>query len=289
VGQTSDLQKRIQSITSAFKNLNNLWFRPHALKLKHRLRLYNIYIYPLIRYNLGTAAYTQKQMDKLDACHRKQLRRILHLFYPNTIHNKQLYNKTNSAHVSLIALEQRWKLFGHILRSDSATPAKIIMEKYYQLQTYQQPGRPRLTLATVLDNDVKFIPPSATHRRFRLNDKNWYNYYKTLANNRNQWQEFVNKIIISHNKQSDIMRHISERIRKVPTSQQLSIHYSPYQRTNNPQDLITPPGMDYRNNKRSPSYNLPRKTKVKRIRLFYEQPMPPEDEEDTEDFNMDID
>jgi hypothetical protein len=85
------------------------------------------------------------------------------------------------------------------------------------------------------------------------------------------------------------MRHISERIRKVPTSQQLSIHYSPYQRTNNPQDLITPPGMDYRNNKRSPSYNLPRKTKVKRIRLFYEQPMPPEDEEDTEDFNMDID
>jgi tRNA nucleotidyltransferase/poly(A) polymerase len=148
VGQTSDLQKRIQSITSAFKNLNNLWFRPHALKLKHRLRLYNIYIYPLIRYNLGTAAYTQKQMDKLDACHRKQLRRILHLFYPNTIHNKQLYNKTNSAPVSLIALEQRWKLFGHILRSDSATPAKIIMEKYYQLQTYQQPGRPRLTLAT---------------------------------------------------------------------------------------------------------------------------------------------
>jgi hypothetical protein len=229
-------------------------------------------------------------MDKLDACHRRQLRRILNLFYPNTIHNKQLYNKTNSAPVSLIALEQRWKLFGHILRSDSETPANIIMKKYYQLQTYQQSGRPRLTLPTVLDNDVKYLPPSATHRGFRLNNINWYNHYKILASNRNQWQEFVNKIIISHNKQSDIMRHISERKRKVPTSQQLSIHYSPYQRTNNPQDyLLTPPGMDYRNNKRSPSYRLPRKTKVKRIRLTFDQSMPMEDDEYNEDFNMDID
>jgi hypothetical protein len=269
VKQESDLHMRLQAVITAYKNLNSLWFRPYALNLKHRMRLYNIYILPLLRYNLGTAAYTQAQMNKLDACHRRQLRKILQLFYPNTIHNKQLYNKTNHSPISLIALEQRWKLFGHILRSPSTTPANLIMEQYYKINNFYQQGRPKLTLATMLDNDVKFLPPSPTHYIYRLNNITWYNYYKSLANNREQWQEFTKQIIISHNKQQDVMRHINENKRQVPTSQQLSQHYNEYQRKNNPHDLSTPPGMDYRNNKRSPSYSLPRRTKVKRIRLTF--------------------
>ena len=85
-----------------------------------------------------------------------------------------------------------------------------------------------------------------------------------MAQNRQEWKEFTEIIIMNYKRLQDNKRQPSERRRGVPTSNQLSAHYSIEDRNNNPQDLSTPPGMDYRNNKRSPSYTLPRRTKVQR-------------------------
>ena len=154
---TADLQHRIQSMTIAFKNLNNFWFRPYKMTIKQRMRLYNIYIIPIIRYNLGSIAYSQTQLDKLDSHHRKQLRQVLRIFYPVKIHNKQLYNMMNSSPVTILAMEQRWKLFGHILRLNPNTPEQTIMAQYYTETHHQKRGRPPLTLPAILNNDLKLI------------------------------------------------------------------------------------------------------------------------------------
>ena len=68
---TAELQHRIQSMTIAFRNLNNFWYRPYKMSIKQRIRLYNVFFPPIIRYNLGSVAYSQSQLNKLDSRHRK--------------------------------------------------------------------------------------------------------------------------------------------------------------------------------------------------------------------------
>ena len=185
------------------------------MTIKLRMRLYNIYILPLICYNLGSVAYNQAQLDKLDSHHREQLRQVLRIFYPTKIHNKQLYNMTNSSPITIIAMEQRWKLFGHILRSHPNTPARIIMSQYYTETSYQRRGRPHLTLPAVLNNDLKLIHTN-------LVDKLWFNTLINSAQDRKKWQEFTGQLVTRLKEELDRKRHVSEIKRNIPTSAQLT-------------------------------------------------------------------
>jgi hypothetical protein len=256
----ADLQHRIQAMTTAFRNLNNIWFRPYLMSVKDRVRLYNVFILPIIRYNLGATAYNQEQLRKLDAHHRRQLRQLLRIFYPQKIHNKQLYNMTNSAPISIIALEQRWKLFGHILRLPEHSPAKQIFHQYHQLKKNWRPGQLPITLPTLLNKDLKTID-------IDLNKPHWYEALVQQAQHRLQWQNITQDIIKRQINKYDERRKIIEKKRHTPTSTELTNHYQPWQRLANPQDISTPPGMDYRQNKRSPTTQLPRRLKIKRIKL----------------------
>jgi hypothetical protein len=145
------------------------------------------------------------------------------------------------------------------------------MRKYYNSKPERhKPGHPPLTLAALLDKDLSTIPRLPNQPKLRLTNKLYYNEYQAMAQNRQEWKEFTEIIIMNHNRIQDNKRQPSEQRRGVPTSNQLSAHYSIDDRHNNPQDLSTPPGMDYRNNKRSPSYTLPRRTKAQR-RLEFTQ------------------
>ena len=56
-----------------------------------RLKLYNCYVKPVLLYNSGTWGLTKSDLDGLDSFHRKQLRQVLNVIYPNIIKNKDLY------------------------------------------------------------------------------------------------------------------------------------------------------------------------------------------------------
>jgi hypothetical protein len=264
ISVTADLHHRLHSMTNAFRNLNNIWFRPYSISIKNRVRLYNVFISPIIRYNLGATPYSKSQLSKLDTHHRRQLRQVLRIFYPQRIHNKQLYNMTNSVPISIIAIEQRWKLFGHILRLHRQAPAQQIFHQYHQLGKGSLRGRPALTLPTLINNDLSELAIS-------LNDQNFINALIHTAQDRKKWQNLTQDIINKQIIKIDQQRKASEKKRNVPTSAELSINYHPWQRAANPQDISTPPGMDYRNNKRSPTTQLPRRTKIRRIRLILTQ------------------
>ena len=73
---------------------------------------------PIPLYNCGT------EDERLIAFHRKQLKAILNIRYPEKITNKSLYRTYQEKPWSLQILSARWSLFGHILRRDKDIPAK---------------------------------------------------------------------------------------------------------------------------------------------------------------------
>ena len=65
--------------------------------------------------------------QNVNSFHRQQLRRVLNVKYPAHISNEQVYGQTGEDVLSLEVLRNRWKLFGHVLRSHPETPAQKAM------------------------------------------------------------------------------------------------------------------------------------------------------------------
>jgi hypothetical protein len=64
--------------------------------------------------------------------HRRQLRRILGISWPHRISNTRLYEMTGEKPVSLFVTQQRWRLFGHVLRSHPESPANKAMQYFFE-------------------------------------------------------------------------------------------------------------------------------------------------------------
>ena len=64
-----------------------------------------------------------------------------------------------------MVIHARWKLFGHILRLPPNVPANKAMTAYFSHPGEGWRGRPRTTLPTVLNDDLKDTPYELKSRK----------------------------------------------------------------------------------------------------------------------------
>ena len=204
LGDKEDIARRKTLSNVAFNKLYTIWIRKDKLKLSTRLRLYKTLVKPILLYNCGTWGISKTETEKLDAFHRKHLRRILDIRWPTKITNESLYKKTNEKPISLTMKEARWKLFGHILRRDPSIPANMAMKFYFEKATNKgYRGKPRTTLPVVLNQDLDDYyqltePHLSDHnytRRLKINNKEDLENMRKLAEDRRNWRKFVHGII----------------------------------------------------------------------------------------------
>ena len=109
-----DVQARINLAQLSMRKMQGVW-GASKVNLALNVRLYNVYIRPLLLYNSGTWGLTKFGTDKLDATHRRHLRRLAQVFYLNHIINRALYIKFDSYLISWDVRQARWNLLGHVL------------------------------------------------------------------------------------------------------------------------------------------------------------------------------
>ena len=114
--------------------LKSIWIGKDKINHNIKIKLYKALVKSILTYNCGTWALAQTELNKLDAFHRKQLRKVLNIYYPTKISNKTLYKKCNEP-LSTHILESRWRLFGHILRRNEDIPANKAMQLYLLTRT----------------------------------------------------------------------------------------------------------------------------------------------------------
>ena len=151
------------------------------------LYLVSFFLVPCISH-LGTWALTLTEEEKINAFHRKQLKKVLNNKFPVKITNKSLYKKCQEKPLSLQILKARWNLFGHILRRDSDIPANRATRAYFIQYGHKLRGRPTTTLPIVLNRDLGLID------HFRLHSTDDLVKITELAKDRKQWRELSARI-----------------------------------------------------------------------------------------------
>ena len=158
LGEWEEISRRKNLAIAAHKNMQSIFIRRHKLSEDKRIKLYNALVLPILTYNCGTWALTETQTESIDSFHRRQLRSILGIHYPDIISNKDLYQRCKTGPIRFFITKQRWQLFGHVLRRDEDIPAHQAMTHYFKnTNARKHRGRPATSLPTVLKNDVNDI------------------------------------------------------------------------------------------------------------------------------------
>ena len=91
LGEAEYVARRKQLANVAFRKLSTVWFRRAHISLQLRLRLYASFVIPVLTYNMGTWGLTQADLVRIDTYHRRHLRQIIGVRWPNRISNVALY------------------------------------------------------------------------------------------------------------------------------------------------------------------------------------------------------
>ena len=158
LGEAEDVARRKQLANVAFRKLWTVWFRRAHISLQLRLRLYASFVIPVLTYTMGTWGLTQADLDRIDTYHRRHLRQIIGVHWPNRISNVALYHRCQCRPISESIVTARWRLFGHVLRLPRDAPAQRAIDHYFaDTEAAAFRGRPRTSLPTTLCSDLRRI------------------------------------------------------------------------------------------------------------------------------------
>ena len=190
--------------TVVMNKMDKIWIRKDKISKKRKLNLYRALVKSILLYNCGTWGVTKAEENKLDAFHRKQLKRILGIKYPKKISDKNLYRETKERPISETMKEARWKLLGHILRRTEEIPANKAMIFYFNnnISGKKFKGARRTTLPEVLNSDLEKLQNEFQHlkdhnysARLKLRTREDLEKLKNVASNRKLWRSLVTRVI----------------------------------------------------------------------------------------------
>ena len=68
---------------------------------------------------------TDQDINRLSSFHNTCLRKIMKIFWPNKISNKDLHDITNTKDMETLLIQKRWRWLGHVLRKPSEDMTKV--------------------------------------------------------------------------------------------------------------------------------------------------------------------
>lgn len=147
--------------------------------------MYGALVVPVVMYNSSCSALTQAEEKKLDAMHRNHLRAIIGIRWPRRITNERLYNQCKvAATLSPRVRVFRWRMFGHVLRMDSESPAQLSMDFAfgdYVKNMKARRGRHSTNLLSAIIHDAKA-------RGIVLKTRRDLDNLREMASDRDRWK-----------------------------------------------------------------------------------------------------
>ena len=178
-----DIANRCIKGEVAFRKFQKVWLMRTKISLDKKLKLYEAQVVSVMMYNANSWSPTKAALHKLDVTHRRHLRRILNITYPGQISNATLYKRCNVDKLSDRVAKHRWRMLGHILRSDENTAAHQALS--FAVETNDlykgRVGRPRCNLFSLLTKDL-------ADRNLFISNFNELNDVRDIARCRTCWK-----------------------------------------------------------------------------------------------------
>lgn len=186
LNDSKDIKKRIDQAQRAYYALNQNVLRNNKIPITLRLRIYNAIVINLLLWGCESWAIKEEDRRKLEVCHHRCLRRMLHITIyqvkEEKISNKEVRKKLNNCHTisQMIELRRaRWlEKISHM--NDTRAPRKLLVS---WLPTARPTGKPQQTIrhgyATTLQDNLNTSPDL----------REWI----PIAQNHTQWASHVEK------------------------------------------------------------------------------------------------
>ena len=146
------------------------------ITLKTKIKILKSNILGILLYSAESQKVTKTICHKLDVFQSKCLRRILGIFWPQTISNEELYRRTGTAPLSQEIRKRRWLWIGHIHRMGRDTIPRVALR--WSPPGKRTRGRPKETWRRSVEREIK--------------DQGWNWGQITLwAQDRQHWQALV--------------------------------------------------------------------------------------------------
>ena len=149
----TDIKQRKILLNTNYSTLQKCFESKHVSE-EIKLRLFTTHLESIFLYNSELWTMTKSNEEQIDSYHRRQLRKVIGIRWPNKINNKDLYERTKVTPWSIKILKRKISWFGHLLRLDENTPAKKALKEFCK-ETQTPRGRPKTTWLQTVINDIK--------------------------------------------------------------------------------------------------------------------------------------
>nr|KAG5708729.1 hypothetical protein BaRGS_034946 [Batillaria attramentaria] len=147
-----EVRERILKASQAFASLKTIW-RTRKISTKTKLRLFKSNVLSTLLYGAESWKMTKGISHKLEVFQNRCLRRILSIFWPNTISNSELHERTNTKPITLEVRARRWRWIGHVLRMPPASLPRIALR--WTPDGRRKRGRPKETWRRTVEREMK--------------------------------------------------------------------------------------------------------------------------------------
>ena len=96
---------------------------------------------------------TESNIIKLSVFHTYNLRRILHILWPNTISDQQLLARCNQDSMETIIMRRRWRWIGHVMSREEDNITRTAL--HWTPEGKRKRGRPRNTWRRTVEAELK--------------------------------------------------------------------------------------------------------------------------------------
>ncbi len=168
-GTDADVKARIGKARVAFIQLKNIW-ASRELTLTTKIRLFNSNVKSVLLYGAETWRTTKVTNRKIQTFINSCLRRILHIRWPDTISNTNLWERTSQLPVEAEIWKRRWGWIGLLKPPTNITRQAL----RWNPQGKRKRGRPRITWRRDLEADVKRMGYTWNQLERMAQDRNFW-------------------------------------------------------------------------------------------------------------------
>ena len=143
---------RIIKAEQTFAMLKPIW-KSKQLRFETKLKLNNSNVLSVLLYGSECWKLTAKLADKLETFQRRCLLKILRVFWPNTITNKELLRKTDATSLATQIKRRRWRSLGHVCRMSPGALPKTALR--WTADGKRRRGRPEETWRRTVEKEMK--------------------------------------------------------------------------------------------------------------------------------------
>lgn len=180
-GTDADINSRIKKARDVYGGLSRVW---NASTISHRTKLsiFKSCVLSVLLYGSETWRIVDREVAKIQSFVNRCLRRILRIFWPNTISNEDLHTRADMEPIATIIKKRKWRWIGHTLRRPDTSTTRQALD--WNPQGTRRRGRPSKTWRRTINQELEAA--NAT-----------WNDARMTAGNRVRWRAF-SEALCSH-------------------------------------------------------------------------------------------